>query len=381
MVPDTWGFVTIMVRGGETMWKNKLTEMLKITYPIIQAPMAGGPTTTGLVSAVSNAGALGMIGAGYMDADSLRNQIREIKQATDQPFGVNLFVPTPYMADEEKVKKANKLLNQVREELDARGPSSLPNYEDDLDKFEQLINIIIEEKIPVCSFTFGLPEIETITKLKNENIILMGTATTVNEAIMVEKFGMDAVVVQGTEAGGHRGTFIGQAEQGLIGLMSLIPQTVDNVNIPVVAAGGIMDGRGIMAARCLGALGCQLGTAFLVCEESGANAIHKDAIIETSEDQIVVTKSFSGKAAKGIDNEFIRRMKELEQDLPDYPVQNELTKGIRKAAAISNNKQFISLWAGQSTRLAKKQTAQELVNKLVHETEMLILGISDLHRG
>jgi nitronate monooxygenase len=358
---------------GKDMWKNKLTEIIKITYPIIQAPMAGGPTTTRLVSAVSNAGGLGMIGAGYMDAESLRNQIREVKKVTDKPFGVNLFVPNPYTLNDEKVNKTNDILKQVREELAADSPTSLPNYKDDLVTFDDLVDIIIEENVSICSFTFGLPSEEIMTKLKDNKIIVIGTATTVQEAIFNEQAGMDAVVVQGTEAGGHRGTFVGEPQQSLIGLMSLIPQTVDHVNIPVIAAGGIMDGRGIMASKCLGAQGCQLGTAFLVCEESGANSAHKDAIVETSEEQIVLTKSFSGKAARGIHNEFIEKMKDEEDSLPDYPLQNELTKGIRKAASISRNPQFMSLWAGQSPRLATKQTVQELMKKLVEETEKIIL--------
>ncbi|MGZ4160117.1 MAG: NAD(P)H-dependent flavin oxidoreductase, partial [Neobacillus sp.] len=179
------------------------------------------------------------------------------------------------------------------------------------------------------------------------------------------------VVVQGTEAGGHRGTFIGDAKQSLIGLMSLVPQVADCIRIPVIAAGGIMDGRGILAVKCLGALGVQMGTAFLVCQESGANTAHKEAIIKSNEEQAVLTKAFSGKMARGFNNQFIEKMNEHVELLPEYPLQNELTKGIRKASAAAGNPEFMSLWGGQSPRLAKKQTVQELMSKIVLECEKI----------
>jgi nitronate monooxygenase len=182
---------------------------------------------------------------------------------------------------------------------------------------------------------------------------------------------MDFVVLQGSEAGGHRGTFENNAEQGLIGLISLIPQAADQINIPIIAAGGIMDTRGALAAKCLGAHAVQLGTAFLVCEESGASPLHKEAIIKASEDQIVLTKAFSGKMARGVNNRFIETMKKNEHELPPYPIQNELTKGIRKASSLYGNPEFISLWAGQSPRLAKSLTVQELINQFIQDTETL----------
>jgi nitronate monooxygenase len=353
------------------MWENDLTRLLKISYPIIQAPMAGGVTTTALVAAVSNAGGLGMLGSGYMEPNLIRKQIRAVKEMTDKPFGINLFVPTKYSMDKARLQTAQTLLQPMRGQFNVDVPKSLPNYEQDLGTFHEQINILIEEKVPICSFTFGIPSSETMTKLKEQGIIVIGTATTVREAIINERTGMNAVVVQGTEAGGHRGTFLGDVQQSLIGLMSLVPQVADRIRIPVIAAGGIMDGRGIMAARCLGALGVQLGTAFLVCQESGANSVHKDAIIKSNEEQVVLTKAFSGKMARGIQNYFIEKMNTDEKSLPEYPLQNELTKGIRKASAAAGNPEFMSLWAGQSPRLATKQTALELINKLLKEAEKI----------
>lgn len=333
--------------------------------------MAGGPTTSELVAAVSNAGGLGVIAAGYLSPMQLRNQISQVRKLTDKPFGINVFVPANYTADTSKLRKANDLLKPMWEEFQIIEVPVLPTFEQDLDIFEQQINIIMEENIQICSFTFGIPSQEMVTKLKKNSSFLIGTATTVQEAIMIEKAGMDAVVVQGAEAGGHRGTFIGKENQSHIGLMSLIPQAADVISLPLIAAGGIMDGRGIMAARCLGAHAVQMGTAFLVCDESGANTLHKEAIMKASEDQVVLTKAFSGKLARGLHNRFIEEMKPYDEVLPAYPLQNELTKGIRKASAAAGSIEYMSLWSGQSPRLAKPLTVRELMNKIIGEAENL----------
>ncbi|MFJ7726254.1 NAD(P)H-dependent flavin oxidoreductase [Neobacillus sp. NPDC097160] len=353
------------------MWKNEFTTLLNIKYAIIQAPMAGGPTTSELVAAVSNAGGLGMVGAGYMSPNQLRNQICEIRELTEKPFGINLFVPSKYTADPEKLRTATALLQPIMDELHVEEGPVLPTFEQDLITFQEQVNIIIEEKVPICSFTFGIPSPQVVTKLKEKSIVLIGTSTTVKEAVMIENAGLDAVVVQGSEAGGHRGTFHGQEDDSLIGLMSLLPQTADAVTIPLIAAGGIMDGRGIMAAKCLGAIGVQMGTAFLVCEESGANSLHKNAIMEASEDNVVLTKAFSGKMARGLNNRFIEVIKKYEGALPDYPLQNELTKAIRKSSAAMGATAHMSLWSGQSPRLAKKLTVSELMNKIINEAKSL----------
>jgi nitronate monooxygenase len=353
------------------MDENDLTKLLNIQYPIIQAPMAGGPTSSNLVAAVSNEGGLGMMGAGYMKPDQIRNQIRQIRKFTDKPIGVNLFVPTKYIVDEERLQLANALLQPIKEEIQVNTVPIIPTYKEDLTTFQEQLNVIIEEKVSICSFTFGIPSPQDMMKLKEHSLVLIGTATTVQEAIENANAGMDAVVVQGSEAGGHRGTFRGKENQSLVGLMSLIPQVADSVSIPIIAAGGIMDGRGIMAAKCLGAFGVQMGTAFLVCEESGANNLHKEAILKSSEDQVVLTKTISGKLARGVNNTFIEKLKHYEEDLPNYPVQNELTKGIRRVSAEIGTTEYMSLWSGQSPRLARQLTVRELMNKLLTEVKRL----------
>ncbi|MDR6123930.1 nitronate monooxygenase [Bacillus sp. SLBN-46] len=359
------------------MLNNEITEILKIKYPILQAPMAGEVTTSELVSEVSNSGGLGMIGAGYMNPIQIRNQIRELKTLTSNPFGINLFVPNEFDVIYDDIKSANQLLNPIREQLNLPQKDSfeIPEFNNVYETFIEQIKVVIEENVPVCSFTFGIPSEKVISELKKSDIILMGTATNVREAVENEKAGMDIVVVQGSEAGGHRGNFIDDYKVSLVGSMSLIPQVVDNVSIPVIAAGGIMDGRGLMASICLGAKGVQMGTAFLTCIESGAHKVHKDAIMNVTEEDTVLTRSFSGKWARGITNNFILDMQSNEWYLPDFPVQNTLTQDIRKVAASKNNKEFMSLWSGQSTRLAKQQAVKILIKNIMSEAEKIKINM------
>ncbi|MBM7552600.1 NAD(P)H-dependent flavin oxidoreductase [Thalassobacillus pellis] len=351
------------------MWSNnELTNILDIQYPIVQAGMAGGVTTPQLAAEVSNNGALGTIGAGYMEAADLKNTIRETKKMTDHPFAVNLFVPEKYEIDESSITESKRLLDPICKEL---GIESL-DYSHESSKLEQHIDLLLQEGISIYSFTFGIPSPNIIARLKNKNCILIGTATTVEEAIMNEHAGMDIVVAQGSEAGGHRGTFSKPFSQAMIGTLSLVPQIVDYVKIPVVAAGGIMDARGIMAARMLGAHGVQMGTAFLTCEESGAKPQHKKAILSSSETDPILTSVFSGKPARGIRNTFISKLTPYEDTLPPYPIQNALTKPIRKAAYVQDKPEYMSLWSGQSPRLSKHITARELINGIITDTDKLL---------
>jgi nitronate monooxygenase len=359
------------------MIKNEMTEILKIKYPIIQAPMAGGVTTSELVSEVSNSGGLGMMGAGYMTPFQIRNQIKEIKTLTSKPFGINLFVPNQFDVIEDEIQSANQLLNPFREQLNLplKDSFDIPEFHNVYETFIEQIKVVMEENVPVCSFTFGIPSEKVISELKKSDIILIGTATTVREAVENENAGIDMVVVQGSEAGGHRGNFIDDNKGSLVGSMSLIPQVVDHVGIPVIAAGGIMDGRGLVASICLGAKGVQMGTAFLTCIESGAHKVHKEAVMNTTEEETVLTRTFSGKWARGIVNNFILNMQSNESYLPDFPVQNTLTQDIRKVAASTNNKEYMSLWTGQSPRLAKQQTVNILIENIMSQAEKIKINM------
>lgn len=349
--------------------QNSITAMLDIKYPIFQAPMAGGMTTPQLISGVSNCGGLGNMGAGYMSSDEIRNDIKRIRNLTDKPFGVNLFVPdSEASADAEEISSMEDVLAGYSSELGMKEKPSLPE-KDYAALYRKQLDVLMEEQVPVCSFTFGIPESAIISELKKQGTIIIGTATNVKEAVEWEEAGADVIIAQGVEAGGHRGTF-GSEESGLIGSMALIPQVADAVSCPVAAAGGIMDSRGIAAAMMLGAAGAQLGTAFLTCRESGAHSLYKHALLNAREDQTAVTKAFSGKLARGIRNRFMEEMKGL-QTLP-YPLQNDMTAPIRKQAAKLEQPEFMSLWAGQGVTLAEEVTVKELMIKLVMGTETLL---------
>ncbi|QNG60704.1 nitronate monooxygenase [Bacillus sp. PAMC26568] len=346
-------------------WKQTfVSELLKIEYPIIQAPMAGGITTPELVSAVSEFGALGSVGAGYLTSAQLDEQIKEIKARTSKPFNVNLFVPEGKVnyskEDVHRMSDVLKKMNMPLEDFSFSHEGNQINYEKQLE-------VILQNDVPICSFTFGIPSKEVIVALKREKRIVIGTATTVEEALLFEEWGADLVVVQGTEAGGHRGTFKGSAKSdACIGTMALVPQAADAVGIPIIAAGGIADARGIAAALILGAEGVQLGTVFIPCLESGAAAAYKSTIINSNESDTILTKAFSGKYARGITNEFIQNMKPYENLLLPYPVQNEITKPLRSQAAKEHNRDNMSLWAGQGLRMINDSlSAKELLSKLI----------------
>ncbi|QMT59540.1 nitronate monooxygenase [Legionella sp. PC997] len=350
------------------MWPTKLTQKMGIKFPIIQAPMAGGATTPELVAAVCNAGGLGSLGAGYMPPAEIKSALKKIRKLTNKPFAVNLFIPEHHYATTEQIRKSCMDIKHSCLELDIEIE---PVFEPYAQSFEEQINVLIEEKIPIFSYAFGMLDSKWIAKFKRNHILLIGTATTLAEGHQLAECDIDAIVAQGSEAGGHRGTFIGPAEEGLIGLFSLVPQLVDEINLPIIAAGGIMDGRGIRAALDLGVEGIQMGTAFLSCLESGIPEVYKHALLSQQQDNTVLTRAFSGKLARGIRNQFIERMNTKTLNILDYPIQNTLTSGMRKKAKEQNNIDFMSLWAGQSAQLCRDMSVNELMNALVQEAEAL----------
>lgn len=351
---------------------DNLLKKLKIQHPIIQAPMALSDSPA-LVAAVSNQGGLGSLGAALFDVEQIRQKIKEIRNLTDKPFNINLFAPTEcpsYSRDE--IKRAMEALNYFRNKL---GLSEL----DDITmpapvSFEEKLNVIFEEKVPVFSFTFGILSAETIQKIKSQGITVIGTVTTVKEARLLEKNGVDAIVAQGYEAGGHRGTDlkITVMEDALIGTMALVPQVVDAVSIPVIASGGIMDGRGIVAALALGASSVQMGTAFLTCPESSIHIKHKERLLESTDESTRLTNVFTGRMARSLKNEFLLEMKKMNSPVLNFPVQSALVKDIREEAKKQNNPEYMSLWAGQASELCRNQPAAELFKTLVNEIRVVI---------
>jgi nitronate monooxygenase len=354
------------------MWpKTDLADLLGIDTPVLQAPMAGGITTPELVAAVSNAGALGCLGCGYSTPAEIRAAIRAVRDLTDRPFCVNLMAPrgkrhaTPRVT-RRRVDAANARLNRIRAELGLPAPPPIRRYEE---SFEDQMAAVIAEGVPAFSFTFGTLSSAAIAELRDHGTTVLGTATTPAEAQTIEAAGVDAVIAQGSEAGGHRATFLGDFTDSLLGLMALVPQVVDVVGVPVIGAGAIMDGRGIAAALALGATGVQMGTAFLACAESGAPAAYKELVRAAAPEDTVVTATLTGRPARGIRNRFIADLeRQAERTVLPYPAQAAVTQDIRRAAFAGNRGEYMPLWAGQAGRLCRELPAQELVKRLVDET-------------
>jgi nitronate monooxygenase len=352
-------------------FQTDLTKRLNLTHPIIQAPMAGGATTVDLVVAVCEAGALGFIGAAYLTPSQIIEFSHEVRARTSRPFGINLFAPLPAPDQSQDPGPMIELLAPFYAELGLPTPTS-PTLTGDI--FDEQVAAALESGATVLSFTFGILPKGVIDAVKSRGIFLIGTATTVEEAVQLERAGVDAVVAQGSEAGAHRGTFAVDFFAAMIGTMALVPQVVDAVRMPVIASGGIMDGRGIVAALALGASAVQMGTAFLTCDEAGIPEAHKEAILNAREHETRLTRVFTGRPARGIVNRFM-----AEIDRPDisdailpYPLQNMLTRPLRNAAAKQGRGEYLSLWAGQGVRLARRQSATQLIARLASETEAVI---------
>jgi nitronate monooxygenase len=344
---------------------TSLTEMLGVHYPILLAPMVGASTPE-LTAAVSNAGGLGAFAAANLSPDAIHSGISRVRQLTGKPFSVNLFVIGRTSPDPRQVARAIELLAPIRAELGLPPGEPLTKYAEDN---EAQFDAVLEERPALASFTFGILSESQVAALQSREIRVMGTATTVAEAKAWDAVGADLVCAQGAEAGGHRGTFLGDAEASLVGTMALVPQMADAVRIPVVAAGGIMDGRGIAASLILGAAGAQMGTAFLTCPESGIPAAWRDAVLNARDDQTRVSHIYSGRYARGIVNQFMRKLSPVADEIPPYPIQNALTAPIRSAAAKANRSEYLSLWAGQAAGMSRRLPAAELFAALVQETQ------------
>jgi nitronate monooxygenase len=339
---------------------------LGLTHPIVQAPLAGGGDTPALVAAVCEAGGIGFIGAAYLTPAQIVEAVAMVRAKTSRPFGINLFAPLPVPAVPEDASTAVAHAARFYAELGLSAPAAPQPARN---PYPEQFAAVLDTGVAAFSFAFGMVPSADIAAARARGMLVAATATTVAEAITIEHAGADAVVAQGSEAGGHRGTFAVDFAAGMIGTMSLVPQIVDAVRIPVVASGGIMDGRGIAAALALGAQAVQLGTAFLTCEEAGPPPAYKDAILAAHEDDTQVTRAFSGRPARGIVNRFMRETEAVPGAMLPFPLQNALTRPLRTAAAKHGRAEYLSLWAGQGVRMARRQSAGVLVARLAQETE------------
>jgi nitronate monooxygenase len=356
-----------------------LCDLLGIRLPIIQAPMAGGITTPALVAATSNAGALGSFGFAYTQPEAMQRDVESARALTSAPMGINFFTnapPAPITAESQ-----TGAIDAVAGYYEALGlPAPQPvraPYAPDLDA-----QLAMAEALRPRVLTFHLGDLpaKSLARLRALGIITGGSATCVAEARHLEASGVDFIVAQGAEAGGHRGTFQRNPYEAMTGALALTRLIVRAVKIPVVAAGGIMDGAGIAAALALGAQGAQLGTAFIPCTESGAPSIHKQSVLAAREDTTLITEKFSGKPARGLANRYLREMNGSNAPQLAFPAQNLLTGPLRAASARAGNPDFVSLWAGQAAALSRELTAAKLVAMLEHETLEALGRLATLHR-
>lgn len=332
-------------------------------FPIIQGPMAGGSCTPELIAAVSNAGGLGSFPGSLLSPAAITEQVGRIRQLTDRPFLMNFFVQNTPHPSRDEVQQATELLRPVWEKL---GWSDLPSPSQWCQDFEAQFDSLLALRPAAASFTFNILDAAHVKRLHDAGIFVIGTVTTVEEALAWEKVGADAVVASGIEAGGHRGTFIGRQEDATMTARELWPAVVKTVKIPVIAAGGIMTGADIKQALASGAQAVQMGTAFLTTDEAGIPAVYRQRLL-SGQGKTLQTRSFSGRYARGIENEFMRMMEAVEAQVPAYPVQNALTGSIRAEAAKRADPEMMSMWAGTEFARARAMPAAQLVSTLVDE--------------
>jgi nitronate monooxygenase len=345
--------------------RTPLCEILGIQYPIVQAPMAGA-TTVDLVAAVCEAGALGGFGHAYTEPDAMREDASAVRAGSVRPFGINLFAaPTPGEPPVEQQREAIAALRGHLEHLGLPVPERVPPpYAPDR---ARQIEAIFDIRPAVATVHLGDMTPDIVARLRALGVRIGGSATSVREARHLEALGLDFIIAQGMEAGGHRGTFLHVPEHVMTGTLALVRQIVQAVRVPIVAAGGIMDGAGIAAVLALGAQAAQVGTAFLLCPESGASEVHRKAIANMDGDETAITRAFTGKPARGVRNRFIEAAEHASAPFLPFPVQQKLTAPLRAASAREGSADHIAGWAGQAGSLGRRLPARELVRTLVEE--------------
>ncbi len=346
--------------------KTPLMERLDLSAPIIQAPMAGSDTPE-LAIAVSEAGGLGSMGMTYLAPDDMKGRLKTVRSRTNRVVNVNLFAPQPIPPLPGDTSEAVERLRPFYEDLGVGLPAVSPGA----DKFADRFPLVLEGGVKVFSFIMGLIPEDAMRALRARDTFIIGTATNVPEAKQLEAAGVDAIVAQGSEAGGHRGSFTPDYAGSMVGSLALIPQVADAVSVPVIAAGGISDGRGVAAALILGAEAVQIGTAFLTTDESGAPEAHKRAVLQVGAHESRVTHAFSGRPARGVVNSMMEAVEDFKRPravLP-FPHQNALTRPLRAAAAKAGKADCLALWAGQAGSLSRREKAADTVKRLMAETD------------
>ena len=344
---------------------EKLVARLGIRLPIIQAPMAG-VSTPKLVAEVSEAGGLGSLGLGASTVEQAAQQIRETRNLTAKPFNVNFFCHKPAVADIAREQAWLSYLSADFHKFAAEPPASLSEIYVTALGNQRMLAMLLEAKPAVVSFHFGLPDHSWVSALRNAGIVTMACATDLGEADLVERAGIDILVAQGSEAGGHRGVF-DPAKDQLIGTIALVRMLAQRSKLPIVAAGGIMDGEGLAAALRIGASAVQMGTAFILCPESAASVAYRLDLKSTQASHTAITSAISGRPARGIVNRMYALGQQSAQFLPDYPIAYDAGKALHAAASKLGNNEYAAHWAGQAAPLARELPAAELIRKITDE--------------
>jgi len=357
------------------MWKDtEVTRRLRLDVPIVQGPFGSGLSAVDLVVAVSEGGGLGSFGVHHLDGAGIRAVDAQIRGRTRRTYALNLWIPLrdsddPQVTDEQW-RAATELLRPCFEELRVPLPARPARFGP---HYQEQIETLLELRPPVFSFVFGVPSPDVLGRCRSAGIATLGAATTAAEAKLLADAGVDMIVASGFEAGGHRVSFLQEPEDCLTGTMALIPQVVDAVQVPVIAAGGIADGRGIAAALKLGASAAQIGTAFLACEESNATPLHRAKLFSADARRTTLTRAFTGRLARSIHNGFIDALRGKEKLLPAYPVQAWLTAQFKSAALAANRSDLMSSWSGQGAPLIRHRRATQLLQSLIVETDAAMI--------
>ena len=358
------------------MWPDRrILTLFGIEQPIVLAPMAG-PVLSDIVIAVANAGGLGSLPCALLSHDQARAEMAKIRAATAAPINMNFFCHRPPSADAGREQAWREKLRPYYVELgvDPEGPIPVSNRAPFDDAFCSLVE---EMKPEIVSFHFGLPADELLERVRATGAKIISSATTVREAIWLEERGCDAIIAQGFEAGGHRGIFLGDHADRQVGTMALVPQMVDAVKAPVIAAGGIGDARGIVAALALGAAAVQIGTAYMFCPEAKVSPTHREALRGAWDDDTTLTRLFTGRPARGIVNRVMREVGPMSDLAPEFPLAGGALAPLRAKSEPAGSGDFMSLWSGQAMRLGREMPAGELTRLLAQEALALMAKMAD----
>lgn len=365
-------------RPSFSRWPDtRVSRLLALDRPIVQGPFGGGLSSVELTAAVADAGGLGSFGVHHLDPAQIREIGRELRAATRRPFALNLWVSNHDLPESEMTRErfhaAVRRLAPLYEDVGVAAPPQPARF---AARFEDQASAILDVRPPAFSFVFGVPDERVLAAFRDVGVVTLGTATTPDEAVALDEAGIDIVVASGAEAGGHRGAFLAPAEDSLYGTLPLVRIAVEEVRAPVIAAGGIADADGIVAALALGAEGVQIGTAFLATHESGTTAEHKGALLDGGARRTTLTRAFSGRLARGIPNELVTRLT-ADGAIEPYPYQSYLLAPVLAAARAQGRTDVVAMWSGQATPLLEHRRARTLYAALTRGTDHLLNANSE----